>query len=154
MYTVFFIFAACSPACQNGGTCHGSSYSAYCTCPSGYQGSYCQNRGAHIQEHACMHAALDPWSICTLCVSYLQLVVPPVGMEEHAVVRLTLLPVSVPVRTQGPTARTEVLTQSGTCIHVCLCMQVCACMSLTTSYETKNVRKFHICVSTSTQKMI
>ena len=55
---MWFTSAACSPACRNGGTCHGSSYSAYCTCPSGYQGSYCQNRGAHNQEHACSHRTM------------------------------------------------------------------------------------------------
>ena len=38
----------CSPTCQNGGTCHISSSSAHCDCPSGYTGSYCQNRGMHI----------------------------------------------------------------------------------------------------------
>ena len=125
MYTVCFIFAACNPPCENGGTCRSSSSNASCDCPSGYQGSYCQNRGAHNQEHACMHAAIGPWSVCTLCVSYLQLVVPPVGMEEHALVQLPMLPVSVPVGTQGPTARTEVLTQPKTCIHVCVCVCVC-----------------------------
>ena len=40
-----FAFADCSPACQNGGTCNGSHSSAYCECPSGYMGDYCQTRG-------------------------------------------------------------------------------------------------------------
>ena len=62
---------------------------------------------------------LNEANVCTLCVSYLQLVVPPVEMEEHAVVHLTLLPVSVPVGTQGPTARTEV----GTSKNMLACMQ-------------------------------
>ena len=62
---------------------------------------------------------LNEANVCTLCVSYLQLVVPPVEMEEHAVVHLTLLPVSVPVGTQGPTARTEV----GTSKNMLTCMQ-------------------------------
>ena len=110
MYTVCFIFAACSPACQNGGICRSSYYFAYCVCPRVYRGSYCQNRGAHNQELACMHAAIGPWSVCTLCVSYLQLVIPPVRMEEHAVVHLTLPTVSVPVGTKDPTVRTEVHT--------------------------------------------
>ena len=38
----------------------------------------------------------------------LQLVILPVGMEEHAVVHLTLPTVSVPVGTKDPTARREV----------------------------------------------
>ena len=119
MYTVCFIFAACSPACRNGGTCRSSPYSASCVCPSGYTGSYCQNRGAHNQEHACMHAAICPWSVCTLCVSYLQLVIPPVRMEERALVHLPMLPVSVPVCTKDPTARTEVHTTK----NMLACMQ-------------------------------
>ena len=57
-----------------------------------------------------MHAAICSWSICTLCISYLQLVVPPVRMEEHALVHLPMLPVSVPVGTKDPTARPEVHT--------------------------------------------
>ena len=40
----------CTPACQNGGTCHRSSSNAYCDCPSGYTGDYCQNEG--IYAHA------------------------------------------------------------------------------------------------------
>ena len=43
----------CSPACQNGGTCHVSSSSAHCDCPSGYTGSYCQTRGKYNQGHSC-----------------------------------------------------------------------------------------------------
>ena len=66
-----------------------------------------------------MHAAIGPWSVCTLSILYLQLVVPPVGMEEHAVVRLTMLPVSVPLGTRGPTARTEVHTTK----NMLACMQ-------------------------------
>ena len=46
----FFIFADCSPACQNGGICRSSSSNAYCNCPSGYTGDYCQNEG--IYAHA------------------------------------------------------------------------------------------------------
>ena len=38
-----FIFAVCSPACENGGTCMNS----YCECPSGYTGDYCQKRVAY-----------------------------------------------------------------------------------------------------------
>ena len=61
------------------------------------------------------------------CVFHLQLVVPPVRMEEHALVHLPMLPVSVPVGTKGPTASTEVLTQPGTCMHVRVCVCVCMC---------------------------
>ena len=39
-------------------------------------------------------------------------------MEELAVVRLTMLPVSVPVGTRGPTARTEVGTSKN--MHGCM----------------------------------
>ena len=56
--------------------------------------------------------------VCTLCVSYLQLVVPHVRMEEHAVVHLTLPTVSVPVGTKDPTARTEVHTTKN--MHACM----------------------------------
>ena len=42
----------CTPACQNGGTCYGSSWNAYCHCPSGYSGSYCQYRGMDAFGHA------------------------------------------------------------------------------------------------------
>ena len=35
----------CTPACENGGICSGSSFKSYCDCPSGYWGSYCQFRG-------------------------------------------------------------------------------------------------------------
>ena len=59
MYTVYFLFAACSPACRNGGTCRGST-SPYCDCPSGYKGSYCQKSGMHNQQHAHMRAATGP----------------------------------------------------------------------------------------------
>ena len=37
--------AVCSPSCRNGGTCHVTFSSAYCDCPSGFAGSYCQNSG-------------------------------------------------------------------------------------------------------------
>ena len=114
-----FIDASCSPACQDGVSCfRTSSFGYYCVCPSGYQGSYCQTRGVHNQEHACMHTAIGPRSVCTLCISYLQLVDPPVGMEGHALVHLPMLPVSVPVGTRGPTARTEVHTIKN--IHACI----------------------------------
>ena len=53
------------------------------------------------------------------CISYLQLVFLPAGMEEHALVHLPMLPVSVPVGTQGSTARTEV----GTRKNMLACMQ-------------------------------
>ena len=43
-------------------------------------------------------------------VSYLQTVVQPVGMEEHAIVHLPMPIVTVPVGTQDPTASTEVTT--------------------------------------------
>ena len=43
-----------------------------------------------------------------MVVSCLQTVVPPVRMEEHAIVHLPMLTVTVPVGTQDPTARTEV----------------------------------------------
>ena len=43
----------CTPACQNGGVCNGSSSSPNCVCPSGYSGSYCQDRGI------CMHTTRD-----------------------------------------------------------------------------------------------
>ena len=84
----------------------------------------------HNQEHACMHAAICPWSICTWCVSYLQLAVLPVLMEEHALVHLPMLPVSVPVHTQGPTARTEVGTTQNMHACACVCVCVCACASM------------------------
>lgn len=42
-----FIFAVCSPACENGGTCTGSYFASNCECPSGYTGDYCQERVAH-----------------------------------------------------------------------------------------------------------
>ena len=45
-----------------------------------------------------------------MVVSYLQTVVPPVRMEEHAIVHLPMLTVTVPVGTQETTARTEVTT--------------------------------------------
>ena len=40
--------------------------------------------------------------------SYLQTVVLPVRTEEHAIVHLPMLTVTVPVGTQDPTASTEV----------------------------------------------
>ena len=54
MYVHLFHIADCSPACQNGGTCNRSPWSAYCRCPSGYTGSYCQTRGMHCctRNHA------------------------------------------------------------------------------------------------------
>ena len=58
MYTVYFTFAVCSPACRNGGTCHISSNSATCICPSGYSGSYCQKRGMCTQPRTCMHVCM------------------------------------------------------------------------------------------------
>ena len=47
---VCFLFADCSPACQNRGTCHRSSSNAYCDCPSGYTGDYCQNEGIYAHS--------------------------------------------------------------------------------------------------------
>ena len=43
-----------------------------------------------------------------MVVSCLQIVVSPVRMEEHAIVHLLMLTVTVPVGTQETTARTEV----------------------------------------------
>ena len=57
-----FVFADCSPACQNGGTCHRSSSDAYCDCPSGYTGSYCQTRGMHCYTHTTMQQR-SSWSM-------------------------------------------------------------------------------------------
>ena len=70
MYTVYFLFAACRPACRNGGTCLGSSSSAYCVCPSGYNGSYCQKRGtyAHNLEHACVCVCVCVCMCVCVCV--------------------------------------------------------------------------------------
>ena len=86
----------------------------------------------YAQPRACIHAAIGPLKayVLTLTILYLQLVVPPVGMEEHALVHLTILTVSVPVGTQDPTARTEVLTQPRICMHVHVCVYVCACASM------------------------
>ena len=58
MYTVYFTFAVCSPACRNGGICLISSNSATCICPSGYSGSYCQKRGMCTQPRTCMHVCM------------------------------------------------------------------------------------------------
>ena len=53
-----------------------------------------------------------------MVVSYLQTVVPPVRMEEHAIVHLPILTASVPVVTQEPTARPEVTrAQPGILMH-------------------------------------
>ena len=108
---------SCTPACRNGGTCRGSSYYAYCHCPSGYSGSYCQYRGRHKQEHAAMELTMAHLFTVHMFLHnyahiYLQLpaVVLPVRMEEHAIIPLTLLTVPVPVGTQDPTARPEVHT--------------------------------------------
>ena len=104
-----FITADCSPACQNGGRCQRSSSNAYCDCPSGYTGSYCQNRG-----NTCNQTAGAPESIHVV-VSYLQPVVPPVRMEEFVLVHLPMLTVAVPVGTQDPTANTKVCTYIRIC---------------------------------------
>ena len=55
-FTIYFT-VTCNPSCQNGGTCHISSSSAHCVCPSGYTGPYCQSGGMHSQDtlHALMH---------------------------------------------------------------------------------------------------
>ena len=58
-----------------------------------------------------MNHALKLW-FRSACGSHLQPVVLPVGMEEHAIVHLTLLTATVPVGTQDPTARTEVFTHN------------------------------------------
>ena len=47
----------------------------------------------------------------------LQTAVPPVKMEEHANVHLTMLTVAVPVGTQDPTARPEVCIAAHTTMH-------------------------------------
>ena len=45
--TVFGV--TCTPSCMNGGTClFTSPYDAYCSCASGYKGSYCQNTGTDL----------------------------------------------------------------------------------------------------------
>ena len=51
-----------------------------------------------------------------MVVSCLQTVVQPVRMEEHAIVHLLMLTVTVPVGTQETTARPEVSTTGD--IHV------------------------------------
>ena len=55
--------AVCTPGCQNGGKCYSTFSYTYCTCPRGYSGSYCQNRGiatyVHIPRNT--HAAVDPY---------------------------------------------------------------------------------------------
>lgn len=49
-----YVFAVtCTPACQNGGFCNSSSSSPSCYCPSGFTGSFCQERGI------CVHATRD-----------------------------------------------------------------------------------------------
>ena len=121
----------------------------YCVCPSGYQGSHCQNRGAHNQEHACimshtyMQVLVHEAYLHTLCTSQFQFVVPPVRMEEYADVNLSLLTVSVPEGTKGTPARSEVWTQPGTCIHcVCVracvraCMRACVCVCVCVCFST------------------
>ena len=66
MYTVYFISAACSPTCQNGGTCRVSSSNASCICPSGYSGSYCQKKGIDATQN--MHARVCACVCVFLCV--------------------------------------------------------------------------------------
>ena len=47
----FWHAVTCTPACQNGGTCHVNSSSAHCDCPSGHTGSYCQYSGMWMNVH-------------------------------------------------------------------------------------------------------
>ena len=62
---VSYVFAACSPACQNGGTCHIDDsyflYYLYCVCPSGYKGSYCQYRGICAHTTDSFYLSCSPW---------------------------------------------------------------------------------------------
>ena len=51
---------------------------------------------------------------CLCHIRNLQTVVQPVRTEEHAVVHLPMLTVTVPVGTQETTARTEVCTCANT----------------------------------------
>ena len=51
--SIFWHAVTCTPACRNGGTCHTTSFSAHCDCPSGYTGSYCQTRGRYDRGHSC-----------------------------------------------------------------------------------------------------
>ena len=70
----------CSPACQNGGYCYGSSSSPVCHCPSGYNGSYCQSEGiinthttrsSHATSNSSVNFMLRFTSACSLqpCLS-------------------------------------------------------------------------------------
>ena len=63
-----FIIAACSPACQNGGTCFGVSSSAYCVSPSGYSGAYCQDKGIMYACISLGHFTQPLHGQYTLCV--------------------------------------------------------------------------------------
>ena len=63
MYVHLFHIADCSPACQNRGTCNRSPWSAYCDCPSGYTGSYCQTRGMHCCTHTAHTQHRSSWSM-------------------------------------------------------------------------------------------
>ena len=100
----------CTPACQNGGTCRGNSSYTYCDCPKNYTGQHCENRGTATHNQT----VGGPGNM-QMVVLYLQTVVPPVGMEEHAIVHLPALTVTVPVGTQETTARVKVFihTASG-----------------------------------------
>ena len=82
MYTVYFLFAACSPACQNGGTCRGSS-SPYCVCPSGYKGSYCQKRGMHTTWNT--HARVCVCVCVCVCTCVCVCVCPVLAEAERVV---------------------------------------------------------------------
>ena len=58
-----FVFAVCSPACENGGTCMNS----YCECPSGYTGDYCQKRVAYYnfgENCVCVRACMCVVHMC------------------------------------------------------------------------------------------
>ena len=111
-------FAACYRSCRNGGTCRGYYPSAYCDCPSGYTGSYCQNEGILYT-----HTILTCRQLNTVSLHIQWPVTQAVKMEEHVVLPLPLLTVCVPVGTQELTARTEV------CMHELLRLSVWALIS-------------------------
>ena len=113
-YSDLHQFAACSPACRNGGICHiGDIYFYYyifCDCPRGYIGSYCQRRGIHCCTHK--HAAWKKQLLHGTCTYVRTYIVQPVRTEERLespLLRLHTL--SVVFATQGHSARTEV------CMH-------------------------------------
>ena len=104
----------CDNLCSNGGTC-GSS--GTCVCAAGFTGPSCN---AGLCHHAWFLYDTPPYVPSSSQKWCLQLSVhPPVRMEEHVVVPLPMLPVTVPVGTQDPTARTEVYacSQEDSCNH-------------------------------------